>query len=79
MENIVLETANARPLDMHIDGDILARLLECEGAGTLRRLIRQAAERDDGVGEWIREHLESELAAVEGMIEILIPLLDRWI
>ena len=79
MENIVLETTNSRPQDMHVNGDILARLVEHKGAETLRQLINEAAIRDDRVGEWMREHLESELAAVDEMIELLIPLLDRWI
>lgn len=76
---IVLRTQSSRPLDMHIDGDVLARILEHDGAQTLRQLIRETANRADRVGAWVREHLDEELGAVDDMMDILKRLLEGWI
>ncbi|KAK5116564.1 hypothetical protein LTR85_009189 [Meristemomyces frigidus] len=76
---VILRTASGNPEDMHIDGDVLARVLKRGGAGMLRQIIEQAAERDDRVGEWVRQHLDAELAVVDEMVEMLRVAIDRWI
>ena len=78
-DEMMLRAASGRAEDQHIDGDILARILERGGAEALKQLLTQTAEREDRVGEWIREHLDEELEAVEDMIEVLRNVLDRWI
>ncbi|KAK3074779.1 hypothetical protein LTR53_002511 [Teratosphaeriaceae sp. CCFEE 6253] len=65
--------------DKHIDGDVLARLLQRGGAETLREIIREVAARDDHVGTWTHEHIDEELAAVDEMVGLLGSLLeDSW-
>lgn len=78
---ITLRTSVAKECDLHIDGDILARILGVGGGGveTLKTVIRKAAGRKDRVGEWLTEHLDEELNAVEEVVEILTRVLDCWI
>lgn len=80
---ITLQTSMAKECDFHIDGDILARILEgggrSGGVAKLKHIIRKAAERKDRVGEWLTEHLEEELDAVEEVVELLSRVLDCWI
>ncbi|QIX00404.1 hypothetical protein AMS68_005921 [Peltaster fructicola] len=64
--------------DMHIDGDVLARLLDRGGALALRGMIEKVAKRQDHVGEWVRSHLELELAAVESCVAEASILLNSW-
>ena len=77
---LIPETRHLRPEhDMHIDGDVLARLLKRGGAETLREVIREMAVRQDRVGQWIAAHLEDEIEAVEGVVEEMRVLLESWI
>lgn len=78
-EEIVLRAPSDPLAESHIDGDVLARLLEHGGANKLRELIRTIAQRDDRVGTWIRQHEEDELNAVDETMEILRRLLDSWL
>lgn len=64
--------------DMHIDGDTLVRLLEQGGTEILKVVIREQAQRQDRIGEWLRENLEDELEAVESVIEEVEALLGSW-
>lgn len=70
--------SDAAARDMHVDGDVLARLLERGGAEALRRVLAEAARRPDRVGAWVRTHLDEEMAAVEGVVAELRILLDAW-
>ena len=76
---IVLHTSVDAPTDKHIDGDVLARLLERGGADTLRALVRETAAREDYAGTWMREHLDEELEAVDEVIELVTALLEHWL
>ncbi|KAK3661159.1 hypothetical protein LTR56_000282 [Elasticomyces elasticus] len=78
-DEVMLRTSVDIPTDKHIDGDVLARLLQRGGAQTLERMLRETAEHDDQAGTWMREHLDDELAAVSETIEMLRSVLDRWV
>ena len=64
--------------DLHVDGDVLARMLEPGGVQRLSDALENLAERDDRVGDWVEEHLERELGLVEGMVEEVRALLGMW-
>jgi hypothetical protein len=64
--------------DRHIDGDVIARILQPGGAVKLRAALRSLAERDDQVGEWVGEHLEEELAEVDGIVVEVRTLATMW-
>jgi hypothetical protein len=64
--------------DRHIDGDVLARVLQPGGAENLRSALRTLAERDDQIGEWVEEHLDEQLAEVEGIVEDVRTLTGMW-
>ncbi|KAF2765391.1 hypothetical protein EJ03DRAFT_354912 [Teratosphaeria nubilosa] len=76
---VLLRTHVPKRNDKHINGDILVRLLERGGSEKLKRMIIEAAERSDRAGEWIADHMEDELGAVDEIIDILGSLLDCWI
>ena len=78
-DRILLDTNRGELRDKHIDGDVLDRLLQRGGAETLREMIRETSERNDRVGEWMRRHLDEEIEAVDGTIDILKTLLDCWL
>ena len=64
--------------DLHIDGDVLARVLVPGGIRMLSRALEDLAERDDRVGEWVAENLEREMGLVEGLVEEVRVLLELW-
>jgi hypothetical protein len=64
--------------DLHVDGDVLARVLEPGGVRKLSEALENLAERDDRIGEWVEEHLERELELVEGIVEEVRTLLGMW-
>ncbi|PPJ55649.1 hypothetical protein CBER1_09544 [Cercospora berteroae] len=75
---IMLLTTNSRLDDMHIDGDVLKRVL-CEGGvEEVRRLMRLLAEEDVNVGSWMAEHLEDELAALVVVVG-LVRKIEAWL
>ncbi|KAF2479555.1 mono-functional DNA-alkylating methyl methanesulfonate N-term-domain-containing protein [Neohortaea acidophila] len=76
---LVMRTGRSALSDRHVDGDVLARLLEGDGKENLRCLLREIAQREDGVGEWMRAHMAQELSAVDETMEIAERLLDAWI
>ncbi|KAI7144386.1 hypothetical protein KC319_g16461 [Hortaea werneckii] len=65
--------------DMHINGDVLARLLEKGGEGLLREILSKMARKDDRVGAWVKANLEAELAAVDDVMVLVRKILDRWL
>ncbi|KAH9826080.1 Mono-functional DNA-alkylating methyl methanesulfonate N-term [Teratosphaeria destructans] len=75
---VILRTHVPKRNDKHINGDVLVRLLKRGGSEKLKSMIMEAAERNDRAGEWIADHMEDELAAVDEIIGILKPLLDCW-
>ena len=64
--------------DRHIDGDILARVLQPGGTENLRAALRTLAERGDQIGEWVEQHLEEQLAEVEGIVGEVRTLATMW-
>jgi hypothetical protein len=77
--DVLLRTNVPRESDRHINGDILVRILERGGGELLNKMIQDAAEKDDRVGEWMTNHMDEELAAVDEIISILRRVLDCWI
>jgi len=76
---LIPDTEDTRPEhDMHIDGDVLVRLLEKGGTERLKEVVREQAQRQDRIGEWLTDNLEDELEAVEGVIEEVELLLGSW-
>lgn len=67
-----------KPTDMHINGDILQRLMDRGGAALLHQMLEEEAERKDGLGDWVRENLDSQLAMVEALAGEVSQTLDRW-
>jgi hypothetical protein len=65
--------------DLHIDGDVLARVLEPGGVQKLSEALKNLAEREDRIGEWVEEHLERELELVGGIVEEVRVLLGMWV
>ncbi|KAK4554079.1 hypothetical protein LTR86_008920 [Recurvomyces mirabilis] len=76
---LMLRTSIESPVDRHIDGDILNRLLEHGGEEVLERIINEAAQRQDSCGIWLRAHLQRELDAVPEIIRTLRVLLSGWL
>jgi hypothetical protein len=64
--------------DRHIDGDVLARVLEPGGMERLVAALKALAARDDSVGEWIEEHLDQELEEVKGVVAEVRALVGMW-
>ena len=77
---IVMRTSLPRLRDAHLDGDVLARLLEKgSGAERLAGMVREVTRRNDRAGEWMRVHLEEELEAVDEIVTNLRKVLDIWL
>lgn len=66
------------PEKMHIDGDILQRLIDRGGERLLGILLREEARRSDKVGLFVARHLQTELDAVPGVIDVIERALDQW-
>jgi hypothetical protein len=64
--------------DRHIEGDVLARVLQPGGVEKLQVALRTLAERGDQIGEWIEEHLDEELAEVDGIVGEIRNLAAMW-
>ena len=68
-----------RPEDMHVNGDILQRLLDRGSADRLRQLLTLEAQRaDDPMSMWIKDNLETMLSEVDTLIEEIRAVSDRW-
>ncbi|GAB7337303.1 hypothetical protein MBLNU457_g2664t1 [Dothideomycetes sp. NU457] len=68
-----------RPEDMHIDGDVLQRLLDRGGEGLLREILDEEAEnqRGDRVADYVRDNRERELESVKDVITQVMRLLGQ--
>ena len=76
---VAMRTERERVGDGHVDGDVLARLLKVgDPVGVLTRILREVAARDDRAGEWMRKHLEEEIASVEETVAMLKRVMDCW-
>lgn len=66
-----------RPEDMHVDGDILQRLLDRGGESLLREILEEEAESGHGdrVAEYVRDNRERELACVKDVMAQVKKLL----
>ncbi|KAK5175476.1 uncharacterized protein LTR77_000615 [Saxophila tyrrhenica] len=73
-EEVVMRTGKPRASDGHVDGDVLARLMEGGAAAARERLeavLKEIAGGDDRAGEWVRRHLDEEVRAVREVVEVL--------
>jgi hypothetical protein len=76
---VAMRTNRPRLRDTHIDGDVLGRLLkQKDPEGTLKNILTEVASRDDRAGEWVRTHLQEEMAYVEDAVAALRRVLDDW-
>lgn len=64
--------------DRHVDGDVLARVLQPGGVERLKGALREMADRQDRVGLWVARHLDGEVEAVEGVVEEVRVLVNMW-
>jgi hypothetical protein len=72
----MLRMPTSRPHDMHIDGDVLARILRPGGRNAICRVIDNLSETPDAIGLWLSQHKEEELASVEQLIRIVAQFED---
>jgi hypothetical protein len=78
-DDLVMTTERDKLVDRHIDGDMLARLLKMgDPIGVLKHILTEVAARDDHAGEWMRAHLEKEMASVEETVATLRRVMDCW-
>ncbi|KAK4506147.1 hypothetical protein PRZ48_004112 [Zasmidium cellare] len=77
---IPLQTRNRKEHDLHIDGDVLARVLERkDGIQEVRNVMTMlASETEHAVGRWMMEHLDEEMEAL-GEVVGLVRGLEGWI
>lgn len=76
---VVMRTERKKEQDRHVDCDVLARVLEHGGVGCLHRLVGEAAKRQDAVGQWVKQHLDEELEAVEEMVQVVEAMVCGWL
>ncbi|CAK3811385.1 Hypothetical predicted protein [Lecanosticta acicola] len=74
---IMLHTTNSKANDMHIDGDVLTRVLEKNGVEAVKRVMSKLVELDNATGAWMREHVDEELEALDELLG-LVQHLDAW-
>jgi hypothetical protein len=74
----MLRTRTSRPNDMHIDGDVIARILRPGGRDAIFRMIDKLADTPDAIGLWLSQHKEEELVSIEHLIRI-VKQLEDWI
>lgn len=68
-----------QPSDMHINGDIIARLLDWGGVKMLQQIMIEQSKKDDQIGTWLRQHLDEEMQQIDDVIEEIRTVLDAWI
>lgn len=73
---ILMSSPQSRVSGRHINGDIFARLQQRGGSAMLKSILHEVAARDDRAGEWVKEHLQEELEAVDEVMGLLGPLLE---
>ncbi|KAF4551919.1 Hypothetical protein D9617_11g007650 [Elsinoe fawcettii] len=67
--------------DMHVDGDIIGRLMRRgwkEARELLVEILEEERKRDDRVGEFVREHFSEEMGLVDGALEQITKSLESW-
>ncbi|KAK6441793.1 hypothetical protein LTR95_001987 [Oleoguttula sp. CCFEE 5521] len=64
---------------LHIDGNVLARVLSHGGVQVVNDLLHEIAARNDRAGQWITRNLEREMGAVEELVRKLEVLLNGWL
>ncbi|EME86384.1 uncharacterized protein MYCFIDRAFT_214228 [Pseudocercospora fijiensis CIRAD86] len=74
---VAMTTSNSKLNDFHIDGDVLARALLPGAPAAIKQVLVDLSEKEDAVGEWVRAHLETEVAAVEDTIR-MVKRIDDW-
>ncbi|KXT14232.1 hypothetical protein AC579_7541 [Pseudocercospora musae] len=74
---VAMSTTNSKLNDYHIDGDVLARALLPHAPATIKSVLVHLSGEDGAVGDWVRAHLEAEIAAIEETISI-VKKIDDW-
>jgi hypothetical protein len=74
----MLRTPTSKPSDMHIDGDVISRVLRPGGAEAIRRVIDALSLVPDAIGLWLSQHKEEELVAIDSLIR-LVRQFEAWI
>ncbi|TKX24138.1 hypothetical protein C1H76_3706 [Elsinoe australis] len=67
--------------DMHVDGDLLGRLLEegeVEGRKLLEEVLGEEAKREDRIGLFVAERMEEERNLVMDTIKLIRKVLASW-
>lgn len=72
-----LHTSTSKANDNHIDADILKRSLGEDGKEAIHRVLKDHAEKDGVLGNWLRQHMDEEMAALDGILAI-VRQLDEW-
>ncbi|KAF2154276.1 hypothetical protein K461DRAFT_292940 [Myriangium duriaei CBS 260.36] len=80
LDAYVVRARQWRAEDMHVDGDVLARLDGEEGIEKmLERVLRKVPlGQDDRIGRFVAERLEEEVALVPKVAEIVRRCLKEW-
>lgn len=64
---------------MHVNADILKRLVDRGGEQLLVQILEAEAKRaNDLVSEWVKDHLEDLMGEVEGLVFQAEELVGRW-
>ncbi|KXT06603.1 hypothetical protein AC578_8522 [Pseudocercospora eumusae] len=74
---VAMSTINSKLNDYHIDGDVLARALLPDAPAAIKSVLVDLSEQDGAVGDWVRAHLEAEIAAIEDSIS-MVKKIDDW-
>ncbi|KAF2161159.1 hypothetical protein M409DRAFT_28487 [Zasmidium cellare ATCC 36951] len=77
---VPLQARNRKENDLHIDGDVLSRVLESRyGIQEVRNVMTVlASETEHAVGKWMMEHLDEEMEALEEVVGVVRGL-DGWV
>ncbi|KAI4716576.1 hypothetical protein E4T48_07247 [Aureobasidium sp. EXF-10727] len=79
--DMVRKLRRHRPGDMHVDGDILVRLLERDDSvEVLNSILDAEAKKEvhDPISSWVRDNLEAQKAEVKTLIAEARAAVDRW-
>ena len=74
----VASTHHSRLNDMHINGDVLARVLQKGGAEAVRSSMKAFAQEKVSIGSWLAKNIEDELEALDEVVA-LVRKFDAWL
>ncbi|SMR62728.1 unnamed protein product [Zymoseptoria tritici ST99CH_3D1] len=77
-DEVVMHASTTREEDMHVDGDVLGRVLRKGGVEAVRKVLEDVSVKEDAVGGWVRTNLEREMENLEEIVE-LVRKLQGWV